>query len=284
MNELLSIVKICVRENFTSQPNNQRINEPTMAMTMEEQVKGFEIASAFNGPLAPLQCFAAYNASRAIRNATKILDLGCGTGHVITKMAYMNPDKKFIALDLSEGMLEQAEKLAKKMNLTNIEFHLGDMTDLSKFIDQRIDAVTSSLALHHLRSEEDLNKTFVEVKKLLGNTGAFSFYDVGRLKFKRSIDDLISMHNNHTPVYIEDTINSFLAAFMKTDFDNALKVSGLSERANLKTTMIVPNFIKANSKLEPLSKNQRQRLSSLLGGLNFSNKFLFYVLRGYFLE
>ena len=284
MKDLITILKICCRENFVSQAISPRINEPSMAMTLEDQVKGFEIASSHEGPLAPVQCFAAMTASKAIVNAKKILDLGSGTGHVITKMAYINPDKQFIALDLSPGMLEEAKKLAKNMNLKNIEFRLGDMTDLTQFENENIDAVTSSLALHHLRSAEDLTKTFCEVKKIIGNSGMFSFYDVGRLKSKESITDLISLHNNHTPVYVEDTINSYQAAFVKEDFDNALKVSGLWHQANLKATMLTPTFIKANSLHYALGEQQQKRLKELVSKMSFKNRSFFQILRFYFLE
>lgn len=284
MKDLITILKICCRENFASQGISPRINEPSMAMTLEDQVKGFEVASSNIGPLAPVQCFAAMNATKAISSAKKILDLGCGTGHVVTKMAYINPDKQFIALDLSPGMLEEAKKLARKMGLTNIEFRLGDMTDLSQFKNQNIDAVTSSLALHHLRSVEDLTKTFCAVKDLLGDNGYFSFYDIGRLKSKESIEDLISLHNNHTPVYVEDTINSYQAAFVISDFEHALKISGLWSQAFLKTTLLTPTFIKANSKHSKMSDNQMNKLDELVSKMNFKNRSFFKILRFYFLE
>lgn len=284
MKDLITILKICCRENFASQGISPRINEPSMAMSLEEQVKGFEIASSNIGPLAPVQCFAAMNASKAISKAKKILDLGCGTGHVVTKMAFINPDKEFIALDLSPGMLEEAKKLATSMGLKNIEFRLGDMTDLSQFRNQNIDAVTSSLALHHLRSVEDLTKTFKSAKELIGEKGYFSFYDIGRLKSKESIQDLISLHTNHTPVYVEDTINSYQAAFVKSDFEQALKISGLWEQAFLKATLLTPTFIKANTAHSRLSHDQSRRLDELVSKLNFKNRSFFNVLRFYFLE
>ncbi|MBY0414799.1 MAG: class I SAM-dependent methyltransferase, partial [Bdellovibrionales bacterium] len=265
MKDLITIAKICFRERiFSSKDSFIRINEPEMAMSLEEQVQGFEVASAANGPLAPVQCFASWNASKAIKHSTKILELGCGTGHVVTKMAYMNPDKKFIALDLSEGMLRQAENLSMAMGLENIEFFLGDMTDLSQFQNCGIDAVTTSLALHHLRSEEDLIKTFKSIKKLIGEEGAFSFYDLGKLKHQASIVDFISMHDNHTPVYIEDTMNSFQAGFTKKDFSKALVESGLKKRSTLKVTLVVPAFLKAHSELHPLDQIQKARFNKFL--------------------
>lgn len=283
LKEIITIFKICLREKLSLKPHLMlRINEPAMAMDFEDQVRGFEMASAFDGPLASVQCFAAYNASRAIKNSKKILELGCGTGHVVTKIAFMNPDKHFIALDLSQEMLNQAQKLAKKMQLTNIEFELGDMTDLSRFESRGIDAVTSSLAFHHLRSLDDLIKTFKAVSSVIGLNGAFSFYDLGKIKFTESINDLISLHKNHLPVYKEDTINSYLAAFTLDDFKKALKLSQLDKRSHLTQTKIIHSFMKANTELMKLDSDQESRFKELFHELSTQNKFLFYVLRLYF--
>lgn len=283
MKDLVTLLKIIVRENLTPKPYNDRINEPTMAMTFEEQITAFSFGSSVAGPLASIQCFAAYNASRAIRDAKRVLDLGCGTGHVLTKMAFINPDKYFFALDLSPGMLEEAKKLAHSMGLSNIEFHLGDMTDLSRFENQNIDAVTSSLALHHLRSSEDLIKAFKGIKKVLPTNGQFSFLDLGKLKFKKSIQDIISLHNHNLPVLKEETINSYLASFSKEEFYNALNAGGLNERAKLSTTLFVPLFIKINTSLKKLTNDQEKRLYEIIGQLSVQNQFLFKVLRFYFL-
>jgi ubiquinone/menaquinone biosynthesis C-methylase UbiE len=285
MKDLVILLKIMWREIFTLKEYTARVNEPTMEMGLEEQALAFKKGSDFAGPLASPQLLAAYFISRAIRDANVVLDLGCGTGHVLTKVAYINPDKQFVALDLSPAMLEKAKDLAASLNLTNVEFYLGDMTDLKFFADKNIDAIVSTLALHHLRSVEDLTKTFTEAKKILKGSGALTFFDIGRFKFIESIYNTIEFHKGDYPeVLKEDTLNSYLAAFNLLEFKAALEKSGLDLLVDLKATLFIPNFIKMNTPLKSLGREQRERIEILLNQLSAQNKQLYKILRLYFLS
>ena len=59
-----------------------------------------------------------------------ILDVACGTGNVVLECASCIFKAQFDAVDISEGMLAKAQDNANKKNLTNIEFHLQDITKL----------------------------------------------------------------------------------------------------------------------------------------------------------
>jgi ubiquinone/menaquinone biosynthesis C-methylase UbiE len=61
-----------------------------------------------------------------------VLDIGTGTGSLALHIASLvNPNGKVIGVDLSEGMLSQANEKLKNSDLENIDFLLGDMEHLS---------------------------------------------------------------------------------------------------------------------------------------------------------
>ncbi|MDT1878833.1 class I SAM-dependent methyltransferase, partial [Acinetobacter baumannii] len=79
----------------------------------------------------------------------------------------MNPATRFIGVDLSAPMLERARELITRQGLTNVEFLHGDITDLSSFGDKSVDAVMSTMALHHLPTLDMLCRTYAEVARIL---------------------------------------------------------------------------------------------------------------------
>ena len=100
-----------------------------------------------------------------------ILDLGCGTG-IHAEMLY---DKGYdiCGVDLSEEMLNEARESAKKSN-KNIEYICSNITELN--INKKYDVVTSLFhVISYISSNEDLLKTFKNIKNHLNEGGLFIF-------------------------------------------------------------------------------------------------------------
>jgi ubiquinone/menaquinone biosynthesis C-methylase UbiE len=71
----------------------------------------------------------------------RVLDVCCGSGaSAIPAAEAVGPGGSVIGVDLAENLLELAHTKARQCDLTNIEFHSGDMTDLP-FPDNSFDAV-----------------------------------------------------------------------------------------------------------------------------------------------
>lgn len=105
------------------------------------------------------------------KNIKSILDLGCGTG-IHAEMLY---DKGYdiCGVDLSEEMLIEARESAKKSN-KKIEYNCSNITDFN--IDKKYDVVTSLFhVISYLNSNEDLLKTFKNIKNHLHKGGLFIF-------------------------------------------------------------------------------------------------------------
>src|SRR5271163_3013977 len=81
----------------------------------------------------------------------RVIDVGCGTGTVALAIANAFPHADLTCLDVAENMIAMAGlKLACHERTT---FIVGDFGTFQ--FDGEYDAVVSSLALHHLVSDED---------------------------------------------------------------------------------------------------------------------------------
>lgn len=212
MNHLSSILK----EVF-SKPELTRIPE-TMVMSESEQTQDFYNYGLGDTVLRASYLFHAKWGSKTFANCKRVLDLGTGPANQISILAKMNPHIEFVGVDLSEKMLELAQENCRKLNLKNISFIKDDITTLSKVADQSFDGVFSSVALHHLPSEEHLAMTFKNVSRILTVKRAVYITDFLLLKNKNSIDYLLSLNKEQPQIFKDDYYASLLAAFTKSSF------------------------------------------------------------------
>ena len=73
-----------------------------------------------------------------------ILDVGCDIGIVSCFLGWLFPEKHIVSIDKIEKSIRLAEKLAKKLGITNIEFRRTDV----KKVAETFDTVFSSRTLH----------------------------------------------------------------------------------------------------------------------------------------
>jgi ubiquinone/menaquinone biosynthesis C-methylase UbiE len=77
----------------------------------------------------------------ALDNTAHVLDVGCGPGSLVRKLAC---EVAFAhGCDADGGMIEQAQKLADEDGLRNVEFRVGALPDLPYSLD-RFEAVTAT--------------------------------------------------------------------------------------------------------------------------------------------
>jgi ubiquinone/menaquinone biosynthesis C-methylase UbiE len=72
-----------------------------------------------------------------------ICDLGCGSGHIANYLQNCGLD--VCGIDLSSGMVEQAQKLNP-----NITFHQGDMLSLDDFADTSFNGIVAFYSIIHV--------------------------------------------------------------------------------------------------------------------------------------
>lgn len=100
-----------------------------------------------------------------------VLDLGCGVGHTLRKVA---PKVRLaVGADATAGMLEGARTLMSREGIGNVALVVTAAESLP-FLDGWFDGVTCRLAAHHFA---DVPRAFAEVARVLRAGGAFVLSD-----------------------------------------------------------------------------------------------------------
>lgn len=91
-----------------------------------------------------------------------VLDVGCGTGELLSKFSELWPETKLVGLDLSAKMIEVAQ--AKDYAQCESEFIEGSVYDLP-IESETIDLLTSSISSHFYTDIEQALSEFYRVLK-----------------------------------------------------------------------------------------------------------------------
>ena len=133
-----------------------------------------------------------------IREGMTVLEIGCGTGKIwIGHENIVSGCGKLILTDLSEGMLETAEKNIGERD--NIEYQIADIQSLP-FMDDSFDIVIANSMLYHV---PDIERGLKEVRRVLKKDGVFycstfgehNFTDILAEWFKLGGEDFKPNHN-----------------------------------------------------------------------------------------
>ncbi|MCE5213610.1 MAG: class I SAM-dependent methyltransferase [Methanobacterium sp.] len=99
----------------------------------------------------------------------KVLDLGSGTGNITIAVKKRYTNAKITCVDLAERMINIAQyKLSK---YKDINYHLGDLRKIQ--FDSDYDLIISSLALHHLQTDQEKINIYHKIYDSLKEGGAF---------------------------------------------------------------------------------------------------------------
>lgn len=113
-----------------------------------------------------------------------VLDIACGTGEVLFRLATQHPKTSFIGIDLTVAMVEAAREKTKL--LPNVEIKEGNAERLS-FSDQAFDAVLCSEAFHHFSNPkqalEDMHRVAKDRSLLLLVDPGFSVLSISHYFF-----------------------------------------------------------------------------------------------------
>ncbi|BDU50955.1 class I SAM-dependent methyltransferase [Haliovirga abyssi] len=104
----------------------------------------------------------------------EVIDLGCGTGNILDKVKKQFPNAKLTAVDLSKNMIEMTKIKLEKYN--DVDYYVGDFYNF-EFL-KKYDVILSSLALHHLVTDEDKKIFYNKIYNALSQNGVFYNADV----------------------------------------------------------------------------------------------------------
>lgn len=109
------------------------------------------------------------------RQSIRVVDLGCGTGTIARRIKDVYPLAQVTCVDIAEKMLNIAQlKLGEADD--DLRYQLANFEDYE--FDSTYDVAVSSLALHHLVSNDDKIKFYKKIYNCLTVGGVFYNADV----------------------------------------------------------------------------------------------------------
>lgn len=147
---------------------SDKLHEQVVQRQFGEQASAY-LSSAVHAQGAE---FALLQAAVDGRDDARVLDLGCGAGHVSFHVAPLVGE--VVAYDLSEQMLEVVANTAAQRGLDNMRSECGAAERLP-FADASFDFVFSRYSAHHW---SDLGLALREVRRVLKPGGVAAFIDV----------------------------------------------------------------------------------------------------------
>lgn len=105
------------------------------------------------------------------------MDTGCGTGSLVNKAVNEFPDTKFLLLDPSEGMLDQAKGKLSSCTTKKLEFLRASPTQkFTQKLEEKPDVITA-IQCHHYLSREVRTKATKVCYDLLKEGGVYITFE-----------------------------------------------------------------------------------------------------------
>ncbi len=106
---------------------------------------GQSVLSSLESHILPLVSGLTDRLARGIR----VLDVGCGRGRIMNRLAELYPRSRFVGMDLSRDAIAVARAEASNKGLGNIEFAMVDLSDFDDTAEpDAFDFVTTFDAIH----------------------------------------------------------------------------------------------------------------------------------------
>ncbi len=108
-----------------------------------------------------------------LRSGMTLLDCGCGPGTITVGLAQAVTPGQVVGVDIEAGVVERASALATEQGLSNVQFQVANVYELT-FSDGSFDAVFAHTLLHHLNQPL---RAIKEMKRVLKSGGVIGIRD-----------------------------------------------------------------------------------------------------------
>lgn len=155
----------------------------------------------------------------------KVLDIGCGPGDVMLRLAAARPSARITAVDGSNAMLELARKaVASAGQQQHVTLLQGYVPGLP-LQERSFDAILSKDLLHHL---PDPSVLWSEAKRLGRSGAAVYVMDLVRPASQQAARDIVeTVARDELPILKADFYASLCAAFTLDEAKAQVRQSGL---------------------------------------------------------
>lgn len=163
----------------------------------------------------------------------RILDLGTTTGHNLLPMARAFPEADVIGVDVGVPVLRYGSARAEALGVNNVRFQQADATDLSRFEDDSVDLVMTTMFLHEL-SRTAMDAIFAEAHRVLSPGGLIINMEqpgyAGMTPFEQAMRDWDAHYNNEP----------FWTTLHSLDLDKHFVGAGFDRAKLVKKTFTTP--------------------------------------------
>jgi arsenite methyltransferase len=162
-----------------------------------------------------LSCGGAINYSDP-KPGEVCVDLGCGRGNDVIRMAQRVGDQGLVyGLDISDGMIEKANKNAAKLEVTNVKFIKSELESI-KLPSAIADLVISNCTINHA---SDKVSVWNEIYRILKKGGRFVISDI------YSLEDVPEEYRND-PIAVSEC---WAGSIKKDEYMRIIADAGFSE-------------------------------------------------------
>jgi 2-polyprenyl-3-methyl-5-hydroxy-6-metoxy-1,4-benzoquinol methylase len=116
---------------------------------------------------------AAPGLMERLRAGIQVLDVGCGSGRAVNRMAREFPRSCFTGYDFSEEAIGRARAEAARLGLTNANFEVRNLTGLNE--PNRYELITAFDAIH---DQAQPRRVLRAIREALASGGVFLMQDI----------------------------------------------------------------------------------------------------------
>lgn len=202
----------------------------------------------------------------------KCLDVGCGSGKFLVRLAEEFPEIEFTGIDSSGEMLKLAKKKIDERGFNNVKLKKLNPLKLNR-IKEKFDLITCNFFLHNLKSEFQALNFINSLLKLLKKRGVLFFFDMTRPKNNKIALFLADKYNKKFgKEFYEEALNLYRASFSFYELKDILKKTNWKNYEHEQP--LIGNFFQF-----VCTKKQNKKILFRPRLKNFEQKINYYLLK-----
>lgn len=187
-----------------------------------EQAQAYAEADFSEANCQFLQLFSA--AFPQFHGGARVLDLGCGPGHILMDFARQFPDCTCVGIDGSEAMLGHNRDNAPVTNGSSVTLQCCCLPLSDDFSNWQV--ILSNSLLHHLANPADLWQTII---KAAAPGAPVLVMDLFRPASESAAQTIVKKYSANEPQILQDDFyHSLLAAYRVDEVSHQLHQHGLN--------------------------------------------------------
>lgn len=135
-----------------------------------------------------------------IASPKAVLDVGCGTGQLMRRMAKTFPGAQILGVDASRGMVDRARNVIQQGVTGRVDLAAAEALP---FPDSSFDLVVSTVSFHHWH---DQRRGLTEIRRVLHDGGVFVLADILASSRLRRTVGFIGGGRFNTPDQLDDLL------------------------------------------------------------------------------